>query len=118
MKDQLIQTLDAFGYPVRQQGSLAPHKRYPPAFFTFWNDSSDGAAFYDNGPRAHEWEFTVYFYAEDADLVETTTEAAINTLRAAGWYIDGAGYDVASGDISYTGRAFDCVYDQRPAEME
>ena len=62
MRDELIEILEGLGYTAQLQGSLAKDEPYPEAFFTFWNDDTPGAEFYDNDARRFEHEFTVYFY--------------------------------------------------------
>jgi hypothetical protein len=52
MEDLLIETLEAFGYPVILQGSLLPDEPYPDHFFTFWNNDSFGNSYYDNANYA------------------------------------------------------------------
>lgn len=114
MRDALITELEKFGYPVRMQGSLSPSESYPPAFFTIWNDDSESIAHYDNDARAYTWTFSVYFYASDPALVVSVPLDAIAALKNSGWIIDGRGYDIASDEITHTGRAFDCTYIERP----
>lgn len=114
MEDRLITILSAFGYPVRRQGSLSSDEPYPSSFFTFWNGSSEDLAHYDNDAVSWTWDFTVYFYSSDPDLTYTVPLEAMQRLKSAGWIINGRGYDVASDEITHTGRAFDCTYIERP----
>lgn len=114
MRDTLMNILDGFHFPVRQQGSLAPSEPYPPSFFTIWNDETEDLAHYDNDAISYAWEFSVYFYSSDPDLVNTVPLEAIRQLKDAGWIINGRGYDVPSDEITHTGRAFDCTYVERP----
>lgn len=115
MEDRLITILfGRFGYPVRRQGSLSSDEPYPSDFFTFWNDSSEDLSHYDNNAVSYTWRFSIYFYSTSPDHVYTVPLEAIDVLKAEGWIINGRGYDVASDEITHTGRAFDCIYIERP----
>lgn len=114
MRDRLINILAEFGYPVRQQGSLSPTEPYPSSFFTIWNDETEDLSHYDNDAISYTWQFTVYFYSNSPDLVATIPLEAIDALKSTGWIINGRGYDVPSDEITHTGRAFDCIYIERP----
>lgn len=114
MRDRLINILAEFGYPVRQQGSLSPTEPYPSSFFTIWNDETEDLSHYDNDAISYTWQFTVYFYSNSPDLVATIPLEAIDALKSAGLIINGRGYDVPSDEITHTGRAFDCIYIERP----
>lgn len=118
MRGTLISILEGLNnpaLPVRLQGSLGPKEAYPPAFFTYWNVETPEASHYDNKAHAYIWRYTVYFYATDPTLVDSETLAAIAALEAAGWIIDGKGYDVPSDEITHTGRAFEAVFVERPS---
>lgn len=118
MKNTLINILEGLNtpaLPVILQGSLAPNQTYPPAFFTFDNIETPSASHYDNKAHAYIWRFTVYFYATDPDLVASELQAAIDALMAAGWIIDGKGYDVPSDEVTHTGRAFEADFVERPS---
>ena len=114
MRDRLINILAEFGYPVRQQGSLSPTEPYPSSFFTIWNDETEDLSHYDNDAISYTWQFAVYFYSNSPDLVATIPLEAIDALKSAGWIINGRGYDVPSDEITHAGRAFDCIYIERP----
>ena len=110
MKNELITILQEFGYPVKLQGSLAEGAAYPESFFTFWNNETTDLRHYDNLPNGYVWDFTVYFYSTDPELVNEKLEDAITALKAAGWIIRGKGYDVPTDEITHTGRAVDVLY--------
>lgn len=115
MEDRLITLLSGrFGYPVRRQGSLSSDEPYPSDFFTFWNDSSEDLSHYDNDAVSYTWRFSIYFYSTNPDHVYTVPLEAIEALKEEGWIINGRGYDVPSDEITHTGRAFDCIYIERP----
>ena len=118
MKQSLVALLATFGYPVFLQGSLNKDDAYPASFFTFWNDETDGAAFYDNDANTFVWTFTVYFYSTDPALVNTTLISVRSLLRSNGWIVPGLGYDVASDEITHTGRAIDVLYEQQNIYQE
>jgi hypothetical protein len=113
MKEQLINLLSTFGYPVRQQGTLGPTEKYPDSFFTFWNDETDDGSHYDNDPISFVWQFTVYFYSKSPVLVNEIMLSVRDLLRSNGWIIGGVGYDVRSDEESHTGRAINVYYVQR-----
>ena len=110
MKQELIDLLNTFGYPVKLQGTLTEQEAYPQSFFTFWNDSADDGSHYDNEAINFVWEFTVYFYSTDSSLVNTMLLEAKKLLKHNGWIVGGKGYDVPSDEISHTGRAIDVLF--------
>ena len=110
MKNELIELLSSFGYPVKLQGSIGDNEAYPPSFFTFWNNETADGSHYDNTAISCIWNFTVYFYATDSTLVNTVLENAKALLTQNGWIIGGKGYDVPTDEIFYTGRAIDVLY--------
>lgn len=113
MKQELVTLLASFGYPVFLQGSMNIDAAYPDSFFTFWNDDTDGAAFYDNDARVFNWAFTVYFYSSNPATVNTIMPQLRTLLRANGWIVDGVGYDVSTDVETHTGRAIDVLYLQQ-----
>lgn len=104
MKNQLIEILEEFGFPVFLQGSLNDDEEYPPSFFTFWNFETPEDVHYNNSPARAVWGFWVYFYSDDPAAVDEKLAEAAEKLRAAGWTIEGKGEDVASDEPSHTGR--------------
>lgn len=113
MEDLLIDTLKAaFGYPVKQQGSFLPEEKYPDHFFTFWNDSTDGAGFYSNNESGIVWAYSLNFYSVDPVKVSTMLLEAKQVLKAAGFIVAGAGYSVLSDEITHTGRGMPILYRQ------
>lgn len=113
MKNELIEILKKYNYPVRLQGSLAKDEKYPKSFFTFWNNETEDQAHYDNDAIAYVWDFTIYFFSTDPALVNTVLRSAISDLKAAGWIISGRGYDAPTDEVSHTGRAVDILYIER-----
>lgn len=106
--DNLIDTLSSLGYPVRKQGSLLPDEAYPDHFFTYWNNSTDGAGFYSNDEGAIIWNYTVSFYSVDEPMSVLMGAKAL--LKKAGFIVAGAGYDVASDEPTHTGRGITALY--------
>lgn len=109
MKNKLISILETFGFPVFLQGSLNDDEEYPPSFFTFWNFETPERAHYDNRPHRAEWGFWIYFYSNDPSAVDTTLAEAIKLLQEQGFVTDGKGEDVASDEITHTGRMVTCI---------
>lgn len=110
MVDKLISTLEPLGYPVMLQGSLLPQEPYPDHFFTFWNNSSDGDSFYDNDENAIVWSYDINFYSIDPTLVNSKLLEAKALLKAEGFIVSGAGYDVMSDEPTHTGRGINALY--------
>lgn len=118
MKDELITILKTFGYPVRLQGSFGAKEKYPDSFFTFWNNEVTDGNHYDNDAVSFIWDFTVYFFSTDPDKVNSTLVTLRKRLRAAGWIVDGLGYDTPTDEPTHTGRALDVLYIQRNKQEE
>lgn len=113
MEDLLINTLsEAFGFPVRLQGSLLPNEPYPESFFTFWNDAADGNSFYSNKEKSIVWQYSLNFYSADPLLVNSKLLEAKEVLKKAGWIVSGAGYSVMSDQPTHTGRGITILYRQ------
>ncbi|MED4061704.1 hypothetical protein [Priestia megaterium] len=104
MKDLLIATLEPLGYPIIQQGSLAPEEEYPESFFTFWNNSADGNEFYDNEEHSYIWSFDLNFYSTDPALVNQMLLEAKALLVYNKFTVTGKGHDVMSDEKTHTGR--------------
>lgn len=112
MEDLLISVLETLGYPVAMQGSFLPDAAYPNSFFTYWNDSADGDSFYSNEENAIIWQYSVYFYSVDPDLVSSKLLEAKKLLIDKGFIISGAGYSVMSDEPTHTGRAITVLFRQ------
>lgn len=112
MVDNLISTLSTLGYPVFLQGSLLETEAYPDNFFTFWNNSADGTSYYSNDEGAIVWNYSVNFYSNNPTLVNTKLLEAKSLLKAQGWVVSGAGYDVMSDEPTHTGRGIIALYRQ------
>lgn len=104
MEELLIQTLESFGYPVRRQGALGVQEQYPDHFFTFWNNNSYDDSFYDDGEFKTVWDFDVNFYSIDPAITYKVLERAQAALKEKGFIMSGQGHDVASDEITHTGR--------------
>lgn len=113
MEDLLIDTLDQFGYPIRRQGSLGVQDQYPDHFFTFWNNDSFDASFYDNERSKTVWDFDLIFYSIDPALTYEMLNQARAALKEKDFIISGQGYDVASDEPTHTGRGMNVKYLRR-----
>lgn len=91
MKEYLIETLSALGYPVILEGSLAP-KSYPESFISFWNFSSYNRSF-DDEDKLTEYGYNVRFYSTSPAVVEKAKKDILKTLKSAGFIPDGCGND-------------------------
>lgn len=112
VKTLLITTLETEykDYPVIQQGSMSNEDPYPADFFTFFNNNSDGAGFYDNDETRIVWDFDLNFYSSDPTHVNSTLRDAKTALKGAGFIVTGAGYDVLSDEPTHTGRGINVLY--------
>ena len=104
MEDRLIEILSLFGYPVMRQGSLAPDEHYPDNFFTFWNNDTPDHSHYDNVEYGTAWDFDVNFYSVDPEKTYSVLAEARKKLKQEKWIVPGKGYDVASDEVTHTGR--------------
>ena len=95
MEDNLIDILTEFGYSVLRQGSLTPDEKY---------------SHYDNSEYGTEWDFDVNFYSTDPEKTYSVLAQARTKLKENKWIIPGQGYDVASDEITHTGRGLRAYY--------
>ena len=112
MKQDLINLLSTFGYPVWLQGSLTEDTAYPDSFFTIWNNETSDGNHYDNDTVAFVWAFTINFYSVDPTLVNTVLISVRSLLRQNGWIVGGLGDDLSSDEPTHTGRTIDALYIQ------
>ena len=114
VKQLLIDTLtEHFGLPVILQGSMSIEEKYPDAFFTFWNNSTDDDAFYDNEESQTIWDFDLNYYSIDSTSVNSVLLEAKRLLKSVGFIPDGSGHDVLSDETSYTGRGINLLFIQK-----
>lgn len=109
MKNKLINALEQFGFPVFLQGTLNPAEAYPKTFITFWTNSTDDNAHFDNKTVSYDWAFSVILYSDDPEIVNTKPDEIRAVLKAAGFIPQGKGFDVPSGEPTHTGWAMDFV---------
>lgn len=111
VKELLINTLtETFNLPVKLQGSLSAHDEYPAAFFTFWNNYTTDAEFYDNGETQTIWNFDLNYYSNDPASVNSVLLEAKTALKAVGFIPDGSGHDVMSDEPTHTGRGLTLLF--------
>ena len=110
MEDNLIDVLEYFSLPVIRQGSLAPDEAYPDTFFTFWNNDEEGQSFYDNETASVVYDFDVNVYSNNPQTTYDLLNNARKMLKENGWIIAERGYDVASDEITHTGRGMRVMY--------
>jgi hypothetical protein len=115
MREQFITLLQTFGLPIFLQGSLNKNSAYPSSFFTYWNDTTEDNAHYDNDAIAFNWQFTIYYYTqnENAAQMDGVFLQIRNLFKQNGWIMTGVGYDVPSDEPTHVGRAIDVYYIQR-----
>jgi hypothetical protein len=109
LKQKLINTLSAFGYPVFLQGTLNPEEAYPNTFITFFVDSTDDNGHYENNAISVNWYFSVIIYSDNPEIVNTKPDEIRAALKAAGFIPQGKGQDAPSDEPTHTGWAMDFV---------
>lgn len=110
MEDALIQILEQFNYPVYRQGSMSNDDTYPSTFFTFWNNDSPDHSHYDGKEYGTAWDYEINVYSDDPELTYSVLAEARAALKQAGWITIGKGYDVASDEVTHTGRGLEVIY--------
>ncbi len=111
VKMLLINTLtNAFDLPVILQGSLSMNEEYPAAFFTFWNNSTNDDAFFDNTETETIWNFDLNYYSNDPASVNSVLLQAKQLLKSVGFIPDGSGHDVMSDEPTHTGRGMTLLF--------
>lgn len=110
VKQLLIDTISSFNYPIYQQGSMSDSDTYPDSFFTFFNNSTNDDDFFDNQETIIIWDFDLNIYSLDPEVVNATLREAKPLLKAAGFIVDGVGYDVISDEVTHTGRGINVLY--------
>lgn len=110
MEDNLIEILESLGYPAMRQGSLSEDESYPDSFFTFWNNDAPDHSHYDNLEYGTAWDFDVNFYSVDPEKTYSVLAKAREELKRRKWIVPGKGYDVASDEVTHTGRGIRVFY--------
>lgn len=91
--------------PVYQQGT-APEK-LPKSFYTVWEDYSADNLNGDNRVKEIRHEWTLIYYTKDFATIYSGMQSAIDTLKAKGYIISGAGYDFNGTYGEWNARAVD-----------
>lgn len=112
MEDLLIATLEKLGYPIFRQGSLLKDEPYPDHFFTFWNNYTNGNGFYDNEDTQTIWDYDLNFYSIDPNETHSKLLDAKRLLKNVGFIAIGKGHDIASDELTHTGRGIHLMYMQ------
>lgn len=110
MIDKIIETLEAIGYPAYLQGTLLPEESYPESFFTVWNNASTGTSFYNNREYGVIWDYSVTIYSTSPTIVNSALLEAKRALKAEGFTVSGAGYDIPSDIDTHTGRTITAYF--------
>lgn len=107
VKEKLLDVLESFGVPVYLQGTLAEDKPYPDEFITFFTLYADDGAHYDDETTSYVWRFSVMYYANDAEKVNTKPDEIRAALKAAGFIPQGKAHDILSDEPTHTGAAME-----------
>ena len=111
MKDLLVEILEQFCPDnVYLQGTLNPDSAYPQKFITFFTASTEDNSFYDDDVVAVDWQFSVMFYSDDPNEVNTIPAQISTALKAAGFIPQGKGNDLMADSPTHTGWAMDFLY--------
>lgn len=110
MEDRLIEILESFGYPVYRQGSMSDDDKYPPTFFTFWNNNSYDHAHYSDSEYGIVWDFDVNIYSNNPNLTYSLLDDARIVLKESGWVVSGRGSDIPSDEDTHTGRGIEVIF--------
>ena len=111
IKQKLIDVLDTFcPNNVFLQGTLNPDEQYPDKFVTFFINTSDLGAFYDDNPYRADLYFSVIFYSIDPIEVATIPQEILAALKSEGFIPEDVGNDVISDVQTHTGWAMDLIY--------
>lgn len=108
--DLLIETVESLGYPVIRQGSLSADEEYPNTFFTFWNNETYSEKYYDNDEYTIVYNFDLNCYSINPTLIYELIEEVKILLKNKHFIVSGVGYDVASDEITHTGRGINVLF--------
>lgn len=104
MKEKLIEILEQFcPNNVFLQGTLDENVSYPESFITFWTNSTESGAFYDDDENAFIYDFSVYYYSSDPAQVGAVPPQIRTALKQAGFIPQGKGNDIPSDVPTHTG---------------
>ena len=113
MKEKLITALVGCGFVEGKtlflQGTMNPEEEYPETFITFWINSTDDNAHFENVTRSVDWSISVLLYSANPATTNTKPNEIRAALKAAGFIPQGKGRDVASDEPAHTGWAMDFV---------
>lgn len=113
MKQKLINALVGCGFVEGKtlflHGTLNPEEAYPETFVTFWTDSTDDNAHFDNKAISVDWAFSVILYSANPATVNTKPNEIRAALKAAGFIPQGKGQDAPSDEPTHTGWAMDFI---------
>ena len=114
MKQIVIDALARLGFVEGKtnflQGTHNPAEAYPDTFTTFWVNSTDDGAHFDNETLTYDWSITVILYSNDPAIVNTKPDEIRAEFKAAGFIPQGKGNDVPSDNAAFTGWAMDFIY--------
>lgn len=103
-------TTPAKDIPIFKQGSLGEDDTYPDTFLTFWENPEAEQSAYDNDTATVVWSFDVNAYSKSPNTVYSLTNALRAAYKADGWQTPDRGHDVASDEITHTGRGISVTY--------
>lgn len=96
--------------PIFRQGSLGESQEYPDTFLTYWNGGEAEATAYDNDTATVVWRYDANAYSTDPATVYNLIALLRHLLKSAGWQTPDRGHDVATDEITHTGRGLSVTY--------
>lgn len=100
--DLLVSTLESLNYPVFLQGTFTGDS-YPETYITYFVESYDDRAHYDDNATSWDFSTTVIVYSKDPAKLFSVPATVRTTLKNAGFIPVGKGYNIFSDDPNYTG---------------
>lgn len=109
-KNVITAETPAESVPIFRQGSLGEEDAYPSTFLTFWAGTEYESTAYDNDTATVIWTYSVNAYSEDVSMVYSLIKLLRRLCKKAGWQTPDRGHDVASDEITHTGRGINVTY--------
>lgn len=112
MWEKLEQVFEEIGLPYSRQGTYEQDEKLPDTFFTFWNDSATEQSYYNNKPIKCVWEWSIFFYTNNPELIYSKVIEFIEVARKYGFETDSKGRDIPTNEPCYYGRYLKIVYNE------
>ena len=107
MIDEICTIIESFNVPYCKQGSASIWATYPETFITFWNNDSPDHSHYDDKRYGTAWDYNIYVYSSDPDVVYSLLDQVREAFEEAGWICPSKGFDANSDEASHSGRGIE-----------